>query len=110
MNLIGEVEGARCIIIDDMVDTAGTLTQAAEVIMNMGAKEVMALATHPVLSGNAIKRINDCPLSMMAVTNSIPLTAEGREVPKIKVLSVAKLLSEAIRRIHQEDSISSLFV
>ncbi|MDR2459182.1 MAG: ribose-phosphate pyrophosphokinase [Deltaproteobacteria bacterium] len=110
MNLIGEVEGQRCIIIDDMVDTAGTLTQAAEVIIKKGATEVMALATHPVLSGNAIQRIADSPLSVMAVTNSIPLSAEGREVAKIKVLSVAKLLSEAIRRIHQEDSISSLFV
>jgi ribose-phosphate pyrophosphokinase len=110
MNLIGDVEGRRCIIIDDMVDTAGTLTQAAEVIKNKGALDVMALATHPVFSGNALKRIEECPLSVMAVTNSIPLSAQGREVAKIKVLSVAKLLSEAIRRIHQEDSISSLFV
>jgi ribose-phosphate pyrophosphokinase len=110
MNLIGDVKGKRAFIIDDMVDTAGTLTQAAQVIMDRGAEEVMALATHPVLSGNALSHIASSPLSQVAVTNSIPLTPAGREQPKIKVLSISKLLSEAIRRIHQEDSISSLFV
>ncbi|MDR2353592.1 MAG: ribose-phosphate pyrophosphokinase [Deltaproteobacteria bacterium] len=110
MNIIGDVEGRRALIIDDMIDTAGTLTQAAEVIMDHGALEVMALASHPVFSGEALKRISESPLSQVAVTNSIPLSPEGREISKIKVLSVAKLLSEAIRRIHQEDSISSLFV
>jgi ribose-phosphate pyrophosphokinase len=110
MNIIGDVKGKRCIIVDDMVDTAGTLSQAAGVIMEKGALEVMAMATHPVFSGAALKKIADSPLSQIAVTNSIPLTPEGREIDKIKVLSVAKLLSEAIRRIHQEDSISSLFI
>ncbi|MDR1313150.1 MAG: ribose-phosphate pyrophosphokinase [Deltaproteobacteria bacterium] len=110
MNIIGDVKGKRAVIMDDMVDTAGTLAQAAKVIMEKGALEVMALATHPVFSGEALKKIEESPLLHIAVTNSIPLTPAGREVDKIKVLSVAKLLSEAIRRIHQEDSISSLFV
>jgi ribose-phosphate pyrophosphokinase len=110
MNIIGDVKGRRALIIDDMVDTAGTLTQAAQVIADRGAVEVMALATHPVFSGEALRLISESPITSMMVTNTIPLTAEGREIPKIKVLSVSKLLSEAIRRIHQEDSISSLFV
>ncbi|MDR1081051.1 MAG: ribose-phosphate pyrophosphokinase [Deltaproteobacteria bacterium] len=110
MNIIGNVSGKRAVIVDDMVDTAGTLSQAAQVIMDKGALEVMALATHPVFSGEALKKIEESPLSQIAVTNSIPLTSAGREMSKIKVLSIAKLLSEAIRRIHQEDSISSLFV
>ncbi|MDR1035915.1 MAG: ribose-phosphate pyrophosphokinase [Deltaproteobacteria bacterium] len=110
MNIIGDVSDKRAVIVDDMVDTAGTLAQAAEVIMKKGALEVMALASHPVFSGDALKKIEESPLSQIAVTNSIPLTPAGREMNKIKVLSIAKLLSEAIRRIHQEDSISSLFV
>ncbi|MDR1040481.1 MAG: ribose-phosphate pyrophosphokinase [Deltaproteobacteria bacterium] len=110
MNIIGDVTGKRAIIVDDMVDTAGTLAQAARVIMDKGALEVMAVATHPVFSGEALRKIEESPLTQIAVTNSIPLTPEGRETPKIQVLSVAKLLSEAIRRIHREDSISSLFI
>ncbi|MDR2455286.1 MAG: ribose-phosphate pyrophosphokinase [Deltaproteobacteria bacterium] len=110
MNVIGEVKGRRALIIDDMVDTAGTLTQAADVIMELGAVEVAALATHPVFSGQALERINSSALSQVVVTNTIPLNPAGRDVSKIKVLSVASLLGEAIRRIHQEDSISSLFV
>ncbi|MDR3153859.1 MAG: ribose-phosphate pyrophosphokinase [Deltaproteobacteria bacterium] len=109
MNIIGDVKDKRALIIDDMIDTAGTLTQAAKVILEKGALEVMAMATHPVFSGEALRRIQESPLSQIAVTNSIPLSPAGREMEKIKVLSVAKLLSEAIRRIHQEDSISSLF-
>jgi ribose-phosphate pyrophosphokinase len=110
MNIIGDVAGRRCVIIDDMVDTAGTLCQAAQVIMEKGALEVMALATHPVFSGLALERIRESPLSQIVVTNTIPISPSARELDKIQVLSVAKLLSEAIRRIHQEDSISSLFV
>jgi ribose-phosphate pyrophosphokinase len=110
MNIIGDVSGKRALIVDDMVDTAGTLAQAARVIMDKGAVEVMAMATHPVFSGDALKKISESPLTQIAVTNSVPLSPAGREIDKIKVLSVAKLLSEAIRRIHQEDSISSLFV
>ncbi|MDR1395267.1 MAG: ribose-phosphate pyrophosphokinase [Deltaproteobacteria bacterium] len=110
MNIIGDIKGKRALIIDDMIDTAGTLTQAAEVIMDLGAEEVMACATHPVFSGPAIERIKSSALKQVVVTNTIPLSPAGRAVPKIRVLSVAKLLGEAIRRIHHEDSISSLFV
>ena len=110
MNVIGDVKGRRALIIDDMVDTAGTLTQAADVIMDLGAVEVVACATHPVFSGQALERINSSALSQIVVTNTIPLNPAGRDVSKIKVLSVASILGEAIRRIHQEDSISSLFV
>jgi ribose-phosphate pyrophosphokinase len=110
MNVIGEVKGRRALIIDDMIDTAGTLTQAADVIMDMGAVEVAALATHPVFSGQAIERISSSALSQVVVTNTVPLSPAAKGVSKIKVLSVASLLGEAIRRIHQEDSISSLFV
>ncbi|MDR3204825.1 MAG: ribose-phosphate pyrophosphokinase [Deltaproteobacteria bacterium] len=110
MNIIGEVKGLRALIIDDMIDTAGTLAQAADFIMDLGAVEVMACATHPVFSGDALKKINSSALSEVVVTNTIPLTADGEHTKKITVLSVASLLGEAIRRIHQEDSISSLFV
>ena len=110
MNVIGDVKGRRALIIDDMVDTAGTLTQAADVIMDLGAVEVVACATHPVFSGQALERINSSALGHIVVTNTIPVNPAGRDVSKIKVLSVASLLGEAIRRIHQEDSISSLFV
>jgi ribose-phosphate pyrophosphokinase len=110
MNVIGDVKGRRALIIDDMVDTAGTLTQAAGVIMDLGAVEVVACATHPVFSGQALERISGSALGHIVVTNSIPLNPAGRDVSKIKVLSVASLLGEAIRRIHQEDSISSLFI
>jgi ribose-phosphate pyrophosphokinase len=110
MNLIGDVKGRRALIIDDMVDTAGTLTQAANVIMDLGAVEVAACATHPVFSGEAWDKINSSALSHIVVTNTIPLNPAGRDTSKVKVLSVAPLLGEAIRRIHQEDSVSSLFI
>ena len=110
MTLIGDVKGRRALIIDDMVDTAGTLTQAANVIMDLGAVEVAACATHPVFSGEALEKINASALSQMVVTNTIPLNPAGRDTSKVKVLSVAPLLGEAIRRIHQEDSVSSLFI
>ena len=110
MNVIGEVKGRRALIIDDMIDTAGTLTQAAQVIKDLGAEEVVAVATHPLFSGQALERINASALSQIVVTNTIPLSPAGRDIAKIKVLSVAPLLGEAIRRIHQEDSISTLFV
>ncbi|MDR1487912.1 MAG: ribose-phosphate pyrophosphokinase [Deltaproteobacteria bacterium] len=110
MNIIGEVKGRRALIIDDMVDTAGTLTQAADFIMDLGAVEVVACATHAVFSGTALDKINNSALVEVVVTNTIPLSADGRNTAKIKVLSVASILGEAIRRIHQEDSISSLFV
>ncbi len=109
MNIIGEVKGKTAIIVDDMIDTAGTLTQAANVILDKGATRVFAAASHPVLSGPAISRIEESSLEEVIVTNSIPLTEPAIKTGKIKVLSVAKLLGEAIKRIHHGDSISSLF-
>ncbi len=110
MHIIGEVEGKSCLILDDMIDTAGTLVNAANALINAGAKRVAACATHAVLSGPAVKRIVESPLSEVVVTNSIPLPEEARGTGKFKVVSVARLLAEAIRRIHNSDSVSSLFV
>ena len=111
MNLIGEVQGKETIIIDDIVDTAGTLCQAAEAIMTIGkAKSVSAICTHAVLSGHALERINESPLDTVVVSDTIPLGAKAKKSEKVRVLSVAKLLAEAIRRIHTGDSVSSLFV
>ena len=110
MNIVGDVSGKSAIIVDDMVDTAGTLTQAAQAILNQGATEVIACATHAVLSGPALERIESSQLSSLVVTNTIPLSEKAKACPKIHTMSVANLLGEAIRRIHQEDSVSSLFV
>ncbi len=110
MHLIGDVKGKTAIILDDMVDTAGTLCKAAEAILEHGAKEVHGCATHPVLSGPAVERIRDSVLKSLIVTNTIPLREEAQALDKIKVLSVSNLLGEAIRRIHNDDSVSSLFV
>ncbi len=110
MNIVGEVRGKVAVIIDDMVDTAGTLTQAAQVIQDLGAVEVLACATHAVFSGPALDRIEGSVLSSVIVTNTIPLTERAHNSSKIRVMSVAPLLGEAIRRIHQKDSVSSLFV
>lgn len=110
MNIIGDVQGKRCLILDDMIDTAGTLVNAANALVAAGAKEVSACATHAVLSGPAIKRIGESPLSEVVVTNSIPLTEEAKATNKFKVVSIARLMAEAIRRIHNSDSVSSLFV
>ncbi|MDR0881495.1 MAG: ribose-phosphate pyrophosphokinase [Candidatus Adiutrix sp.] len=110
MNIVGEVRGKVAVIIDDMVDTAGTLTQSAQVIQNLGAVEVMACATHGVLSGPALERIENSVLSKVLVTNTLPLAEKARQSSKIQIMSVAPLLGEAIRRIHQKDSVSSLFV
>ncbi|MEO6952119.1 MAG: ribose-phosphate pyrophosphokinase [Polyangia bacterium] len=110
MNIIGDVKGHDTIIVDDMIDTAGTLTQAAAAVMAAGAKSVSACATHAVLSGPAIRRIEESPLTEVIVTDSIPLNAEAKACKKIKQLTVARLLGEAIKRIHHGDSISSLFI
>jgi len=110
MNIIGEVEGEVAILLDDMVDTAGTLTMAAEALERAGASKIFACCAHPILSGSAIKKISDSPLQELVVSNSVPLTPESQECKKIKVLSVANLIGEAIRRTHQERSVSSLFV
>jgi ribose-phosphate pyrophosphokinase len=110
MNIIGDVTGRTAIIVDDMVDTAGTLTQAAQAIRDRGALDVVACATHAVLSGPALDRIEKSAISSVVVTNTIPLSDKAKASAKIHTLSVAGLLGEAIRRIHQEDSVSSLFV
>jgi ribose-phosphate pyrophosphokinase len=109
MNIIGEVEGRTCIIMDDMVDTAGTLTKAAEVLKDRGAKKVVAYCTHPVLSGPAIERIQKSPLDELVVTNTIPLSEAAQACGKIRQLSCAPLLAETIRRISRGDSVMSLF-
>ena len=110
MHIIGEVEGRRCLILDDMIDTAGTLVNASTALMKAGAKSVAACATHAVLSGPAIQRIKESSLSEVVITNSIPLSEEAKATGKFKVVSIARLLAEAIRRIHHSDSVSSLFV
>jgi ribose-phosphate pyrophosphokinase len=110
MNIIGDVQGKRCLILDDMIDTAGTLVNAAQALVKAGAKEVAACASHAVLSGPAVTRIAESPLAEVIVTNSIPLTPEAKATGKFKVVSIARLLAEAIRRIHNSDSVSSLFV
>ena len=110
MNIIGEVKDKVAVILDDMVDTAGTLTTAAEALKREGAKRLLGCCTHPVLSGPAIEKIEESPLEELIVTNTIPLKSDARRCKKIKALSVAHLIAEAIRRTHQEESISSLFV
>ena len=110
MNIIGDVRGKDAVLVDDMIDTAGTLTQAAKAIIDAGARSVSACATHAVLSGPAIKRIEESPLAEVIVTDTIPLREEAKHCKKIKQLSVARLLGEAIKRIHHGDSISSLFI
>jgi ribose-phosphate pyrophosphokinase len=110
MHLIGDVKGRDCIIVDDLIDTAGTLCNAARAVMDNGARSVVACATHGVLSGPAVQRIQESPLSEVVVTNSIRPSEEAAACNKIRFLSIAKLLAEAIRRIHNSDSVSSLFV
>ena len=110
MNVIGDVEGRTCIIQDDIVDTAGTITKAALALKNNGAARVLACAVHGVLSGPAIRRIEDSPIDRMIVTNTIPQSRASEACNKIVVLSVARLLAQAIKSIHEETSVSSLFV
>ena len=110
MNIIGTVEGERCVIVDDIMDTAGTMCNAARALMEAGAASVAASVSHAVLSGPAIDRINNSPLERVYVTNSTPTADKVKACPKIEVVSIAPLLAEAIRRIHHSDSVSSLFV
>jgi len=110
MNIIGDVKGKVSLVVDDMVDTAGTLTNGAVALMDAGAKKVIASCTHPVLSGPAIERIRNSPLEELIVTDTIPLRDECIECKKISVLSVAPILAEAIKRTHENGSISSLFI
>ena len=109
MHLIGDVEGKTAILVDDMIDTAGTLTKAAKAVMDQGAKAVYAVATHPVLSGPAVERIVASPLQKVVVTDTIPLSQESAESGQFHVVSVAPLFAEAIRAIHHHDSVSRLF-
>ena len=109
MYVIGDVKGKDAILLDDMIDTAGTITQAAQAIMDNGAKRVLAACSHAVLSGPAIKLINESPLEAVVTTDTIPLSEKIAACDKLKVMSVSKLLAEAIRRIHDESSVNSLF-
>ena len=109
MNLIGDVKGRDCIIVDDMIDTAGTLEGAARALAERGAKSIVACASHGVLSGPAVQRISRSPLSSVVVTDTIPLSAEAKACEKIRQVSIARLLGEAIKRIQMADSVSSLF-
>jgi ribose-phosphate pyrophosphokinase len=110
MNVIGEVQGQNCLIVDDLIDTAGTLVKAAEALLEYGAKSVSACATHAVLSGPAVQRIRESTLTEVVVSNSIPLSAEAKACGKIRSLSVAPLLARAVQSIHEETSISVLFL
>jgi ribose-phosphate pyrophosphokinase len=112
MNVIGDVDGRTCIIADDIIDTAGTIQKAAQALKESGATRVLATAVHGVLSGPAMRRIDEAPIDRLIVTNTIPLSdSQGKAVPeKIVVLSVARLLAQAIRSIHEETSVSKLFV
>jgi ribose-phosphate pyrophosphokinase len=110
MNIIGDVDGKQCVMIDDMVDTAGTLCQAADFVKSEGATRVVAYITHPVLSGPAIDRINKSEIDELIVTDTIPLSPAAAESPKIRQLSVAGLLAETMRRISQNESVSDLYL
>jgi ribose-phosphate pyrophosphokinase len=110
MNIIGDVDDRTCVIIDDLVDTAGTLCNAAGALKKNGARKVVAYCTHPVLSGNAVKNIESSELDELVVTDSIPLRAEAVTCKKIRQLSVAAMLAESVRRISEGESLSSMFV
>ncbi len=109
MNIIGEVEGRTCLLIDDMVDTAGTLCKAAAALKEHGAKKVVAYCTHPVLSGPAIDNVNGSQLDELVVTDTIPLSAEAKASSRIRQLPMAKVIAEAIRRVRNEESVSAMF-
>jgi ribose-phosphate pyrophosphokinase len=109
MNIIGSVEGKTCVVVDDMVDTAGTLCEAARALLDAGASGVYAAITHPVLSGPALKRISESVIEKLIVTDTIPLGSEASDHEKLHVVSVARMIGEAIRRINNEESVSGLF-
>jgi ribose-phosphate pyrophosphokinase len=109
LNVIGDVKGRTCLILDDIIDTAGTLVKTADALLEKGARKVYACASHPVLSGDALTRISKSKIEQVIVTNTVPLTEAGKNEPKIKVLSIAGLIARAIQSIHEETSVSSLF-
>jgi ribose-phosphate pyrophosphokinase len=110
MNVVGDVRGRVCVLADDIIDTAGTIQKAAQALKDAGASRVLATAVHGVLSGPALKRIEAAPIDRLMVTNTIPITGDKAACDKIVVLSVARLLAQAIRSIHEETSVSKLFV
>jgi ribose-phosphate pyrophosphokinase len=110
MHVIGDVHGRTCLVIDDLIDTAGTLVKTAQALLDNGASAVYACCSHPVLSGPAVQNIVNSPLAEVVVTNTIPLTEAARQVPKIKVLTIAGLIGRAIQSIHEETSVSKLFL
>ncbi len=110
MNVIGDVEGRTCVLVDDLVDTAGTLCEAARALKEHGAVQVVAYCTHPVLSGPAVENINASVLDELVVTDTIPLRAEAKGCPRIRQISIAEMLAETMRRISKEESISSLYM
>jgi len=109
MNLIGEVNERTCLLVDDMVDTAGTLCKAADALKERGASKVVAYCTHAVLSGKALENIKGSQLDELVVTDTIPLNAEAKTIKKIRQLTIADLLAESMRRVSNEESISALF-
>lgn len=109
MHIIGDVDGRDCVIIDDIVDTAGTLCKAAQALKDNGARRVVGYITHPVLSGKAIDNISNSALDEIVVTDTIPLSENAKTCPKIRQVSIASLLAESLRRINNEESISALF-
>ena len=110
LHIIGDIKGKHCLIIDDMVDTGGSLVKAAQALIENGAKSASAAITHPVLSGSAVSLIAESPLSQLVVTDSIPLSQKAQQCAKIVQISIAQLMGEAIRRVHHRDSVSSLFL
>jgi len=110
MNIVGDVRGKKAVIVDDIIDTGGTLCSAATAIMGAGAQSVSTCASHAVFSGKSVQRITDSPLQHVIVTNTVPMSEAGQQCAKVRVKSVGRLLGEAIKRIHHGDSISSLFV
>ncbi|HEY4712959.1 MAG TPA: ribose-phosphate diphosphokinase, partial [Aquirhabdus sp.] len=109
MHIIGDVAGRDCVIVDDMVDTAGTLCKAAAALKEHGARSVIAYCTHPVLSGAAIDNLNGSPIDELVVADTIPLSQAARECVKVRQISISSLLAETIRRINNEESISAMF-
>ncbi|HOL69889.1 MAG TPA: ribose-phosphate diphosphokinase, partial [Bryobacteraceae bacterium] len=110
VHIIGEVEGRDCLMVDDLIDTGGTLVKGAEALMRAGANSVTACATHAVLSPSAVEKLENSKIREVVLTNSIPLSEEARRSTKIRTLSVAPLLAKAIQSIHEETSVSTLFV